>query len=305
MKSIRTRLLLALIGLIHLNTAQAEIFKYQDEQGKWHFTDKQPDSSQTSKLETLTYSKTSQKSNRPYIEVINADQHFEYWAHNPFHAPVETFLRFDDEPDKRIRIVLDPLESRVMARSPSAQAKRLFHFRYVIGDPQAETAIKEVHPPFTDYRPMQITQAFNGRFSHNRQPSVYAVDISMPVGTKIIAAKSGIVISTKDDYHAAGVTSGFFYDKANYVDILHDDGSYAIYGHLLLGGVKVKAGEHVKAGQVIALSGNTGFSTGPHLHFAIRHNAQGQSKSLSFKFLQANKQNLLPEAGLWLLPYAP
>ena len=290
--------------LLH-NTVQAEIFKYQDQQGKWHFSDKKPDSAHASDIETLNYQPSTPKNHRPYIEVKQADQGFQYWVHNTFHAPIQVFFRFEHKPAQSTKLVLEPLAAHMLAESPLTKQKRLFHFRYVIGDPAAQPESDVILPPFTAFKPMRITQAFHGSFSHNRQPSLYAVDISMPVGTKITAVKSGIVISTKDDYHAAGITSGFFYDKANYVDILHDDGSYATYGHLLLGGVKVKPGEQVEAGEVIALSGNTGFSTGPHLHFAIRHNAQGRSKSLPFKFRQANQKTLLPERGMWLLPFKP
>lgn len=294
-----------LVLLLIACSASAEIFKYQDEQGKWHFSDKKPELEKSTQVETLSYRRTNQQSTRPYIDVKLTDQHFEYWVHNPFYAPVEAFLRFENGKGEGLKILLEPQASKVMAKSPINQAKRLFHFRYVLGDPEAKPTIQHVLPPFTDFKPMRISQGFKGTFSHHREPSLFAVDISMPVGTKITAVQAGIVIGTKDDYHAAGITSGFFYDKANYVAILHEDGSYAFYGHLLLGGVKVKAGQVVEAGELIALSGNTGFSSGPHLHFVIRHNDQGRAKSLPFKFLQANKQALTPERGMWLLPFQP
>ena len=149
---------------------------------------------------------------------------------------------------------------------------------------------------------MRISQSFNGQFSHTRKDNYYAVDIGMPVGTKITAVKEGLVIRTKDDYSLSGVSSPFFFDKANMIKILHDDGSYAVYAHLLLGGIKVKVGERVLAGQIIGLSGNTGYSTGPHLHFVIRYNDNGQLNSLPFTFLQPEKKQLIPKRGVWLLP---
>jgi len=57
------------------------------------------------------------------------------------------------------------------------------------------------------------------------------------------------------------------------VRILHEDGTMAIYAHLQLDSIRVHAGSVVLAGERIALSGNTGYSSGPHLHFAVQRNA--------------------------------
>src|SRR5439155_19393249 len=56
---------------------------------------------------------------------------------------------------------------------------------------------------------------------------------------------------------------------ANYLVIRQPDGTLANYGHLQKGGIRVKAGQQVYAGDLIALSGNTGFTSGPHLHFSV------------------------------------
>ncbi|MBU2713367.1 hypothetical protein [Zooshikella harenae] len=75
------------------------------------------------------------------------------------------------------------------------------------------------------------------------------VDIGMKVGTYIAAARPGTVVSVKKDYHMRG-TSNYFLDKANYVMVMHDDGTYATYAHILLGTAMVVMSWHAQAHQV-------------------------------------------------------
>jgi hypothetical protein len=67
--------------------------------------------------------------------------------------------------------------------------------------------------------------------------------------------------------------------KANYIVLRHEDGNRSHYYHLAQGGVKVKIGQQVKEGEVIALSGNTGYSATPHLHFFVDRLENGRSVS--------------------------
>lgn len=87
------------------------------------------------------------------------------------------------------------------------------------------------------------------------------VDFAVPEGTPITAVKDGKVLEAKE-----GVTWGGSYGKAIVVD--HGDGYHAIYAHLSK--IEVKAGDKVTEGQEIGKSGNTGNSSGPHLHFEVR-----------------------------------
>jgi len=281
--------------------SQAEIYKFRDDTGKWHFSDKKPTNGAQKKLEQLTIKKTKSKQPVPYVEEQYFDGYYKYTIHNPIYAKVLCYILFKDSRIKPAKVLMNPMSSQLAYETTSRNSKAEFIFRYTIGDPDATPEDQVLLPPFNSFKPMKVSQAFHGRFSHNRQPSLYAVDIAMPVSTEITAVKDGIVINTKDDYPVAGISSSFFFDKANYVKIMHKDGSYSVYAHLLLGSVKVKKGQSVKAGDLIALSGNTGYSTGPHLHFAIRHNHKGRTNSLSFKFIQANKKEVTPERGMWLL----
>lgn len=288
--------------LLYMPSAQAEIYKYQDASGKWHFSDKAPIQSQRP-VETLNYTQKSQTPNLPFLDTNQVNGMLRYTMYNPLLIPVQGFLVNPDTKKKIVMKLVEPKQNAILFEQQDSNLKQGNDFYYVLGDPNAQPASPSILPPFTDFKPMKIGQGFNGKFSHQHPANQYALDISLPVGTKITAVKDGVVFYTKDDYALAGVSSPFFLDKANTVEILHEDGTYAVYAHLLLGGVKVKVGEHVKAGQVIGLSGNTGYSTGPHLHFVIRYNKQGKTRSVPFTVVNDKGQNQAPQQGNWLMPH--
>ncbi|MDG9685858.1 M23 family metallopeptidase [Streptomyces sp. DH18] len=87
-------------------------------------------------------------------------------------------------------------------------------------------------------------------------------DFAVPVGTSVVAAHKGTVVKAGPNGAGDGPAYG------NAVVIKHSNGKYSQYAHLSK--VNVKIGQTVKTGQKIALSGNTGNSSGPHLHFEIR-----------------------------------
>ncbi|MGH8122926.1 MAG: M23 family metallopeptidase, partial [Rudaea sp.] len=76
-------------------------------------------------------------------------------------------------------------------------------------------------------------------------------------------------------------------DRANNIRIVHADGTMAVYAHLELESARVQVGEHVHGGQTLALSGDTGYTTGPHLHFCIQRNANMELISVPFEFTGA------------------
>jgi murein DD-endopeptidase MepM/ murein hydrolase activator NlpD len=133
--------------------------------------------------------------------------------------------------------------------------------------------------------PVRIGQGFGGAFSHDRPHSFHAVDFAVPVGTPVVAARAGVVMDTARNFHRAGDDPDRYGPRANYVRILHDDGSMAVYAHLDYRGVTVEDGQRVRAGQLIGRSGNTGYSTGPHLHFAIQVNQEMALVSIPFRMV--------------------
>ncbi|WP_244524176.1 M23 family metallopeptidase [Blastococcus sp. DSM 46786] len=128
-----------------------------------------------------------------------------------------------------------------------------------------EAASGRAVPPTTG----RVTSCYGSRWGTMH----YGVDIAAPIGTPIYAPEAGRVLQ-------AGPASGF--GLAVYVQ--HPDGSITVYGHI--NDYFVQAGQQLTVGQQIAEVGNTGQSTGPHLHFEVRTGG-----------LNANRSNPMP----WLV----
>lgn len=105
--------------------------------------------------------------------------------------------------------------------------------------------------PFSTANP----QVYNGN-GHN------AIDIGAPIGTPVLAALSGTVLATGNTDLFAGC-----YSFGKWVMVIHGNGLSTLYSHLSV--VDVAKGQSVGTGQVIGLSGMTGYATGPHLHFGV------------------------------------
>jgi murein DD-endopeptidase MepM/ murein hydrolase activator NlpD len=98
-----------------------------------------------------------------------------------------------------------------------------------------------------------------------------------------LAARGGVVMQVESDFEKAGLNLEKYGGRANFVRILHDDGTMGLYAHLDLDGVLVRVGQRVHTGQQIGRSGNTGFTTGPHLHFAVQVNRGMRLLSIPFR----------------------
>ena len=169
-------------------------------------------------------------------------------------------------------------------RTGSAKAVLRYVWRVALGSPDA------VHNPPRPYRvpfgvgsTYVISQAFPDRITHITSDSQYAVDIALPDGTPIYAAREGTVINARHDSFR-GATAAVMLDQANVIEILHSDGTIGLYAHLHWDSIRVRIGAHVARGQYIADSGNTGFTSGPHLHFAVLRNAGAVNVSVPIEF---------------------
>ena len=125
-----------------------------------------------------------------------------------------------------------------------------------------------------------IGQGNCGPGSHAASTVVqYAYDFPMPIGTTIIASRGGTVLLVEERYEDGRRRLG----EENFVNIRRADRSIAAYVHLTRGGALVGVGDRVKQGPAIGLSGDTGSSTEPHLHFHVQSCEGCRTEPVTFR----------------------
>lgn len=291
-----------LLICLSLPLVAGDLYKWQDEDGNWHFSDKPP---VTDSVEFETVELPAEPKKMVTMRKAGNKQEPEYYFFNHYHGPAEIELRLKISENIRSK---PPLPARMVLPGQTEQKAVTFSsddpmqgFRFQMGytlvpgrPMDALPANMNFYPPFSSGDKYPISQGFDGDSTHKDAANRYAVDIVMPEGTPVLAARGGIIMDMEDDYHG-GAQKQRYMDRANRVRLLHDDGSMAVYAHLEPNSIRVRPGSRVPAGTWIANSGNTGYSSGPHLHFVIQINAGLSLESLPFRFLQPGGATMTPE----------
>lgn len=228
---------------------------------------------------------------------------------NPSPAPIRVRVRFSDlenvEPSPAVRgdVRVAPGERREVAALRRGDAARpwayRFRWRFWLGDRGARhDPAARYRMPFGGTAPRRMSQGPNGSFSHRGQ---HSFDFLMPVGTPVLAAREGVVAFVVDRYERGGARKSLA-DQANKVIVLHDDGSLARYVHLSRGAA-VAAGDRVEPGTVLGTSGNTGFSTEPHLHFEVyTAGVAAKRVTIPIRFASEDPDGFVPVEGSFYPP---
>ncbi len=263
------------------------IYKYTDANGVVTYTDQAVSGAQVFVFRDRMVERMDL---RVKLETKKHDAGETLLVRNDLHAPVEIELKLEKlnnvvgASDKPIRWILPPQSKiRLATLAPRDPAKPLSYtpkLRYALGDPRL-VPLHYKYPLPWQGGPFRLTQGANGRYSHFTPKGRYAIDIAMPEGTPILAARAGMVVRIENAQSGRGNNP-----SGNYVRILHDDGTMGVYLHLMRGSVAVAEGTRVAVGQQIARSGNTGNSTGPHLHFVVQRNVGLALESIPFDFRQ-------------------
>lgn len=142
------------------------------------------------------------------------------------------------------------------------------------------------HLPFRKGYDTRVMQGYHGYTSH-KEDLAYSVDLLCEEGDPIAASRDGVVVDVRGDSRK-GCGDPSCVDMANFVVLDHGDGTYSEYYHLAYQGALVRLGQQVCAGQAIGMCGNTGFSTGPHLHFAL---TDATRQTLPVRFAEAQRSH--------------
>ena len=296
------------LGAITCGTAVAKhVYQYTDAQGIVHYTDQKPGDDTHGVKSTLV-----RTDHQPLIHMredgTDADRTMTFV--NSAGGPVTLDLEFvsrnnvESEPQLPARIVLPGLSEtpavHITALNLSAGFNYQLRYSSMPGDFRAQQSVNAVYRlPFRDSQRFPVAQGFGGKATHTDKQNYYAVDIVMPEGTPVLAARDGVVMTLDNDFYGAGLDMAQYGDRANNIRIVHADGTMAVYAHLELESAKVAVGDHVRAGQMLALSGDTGYTSGPHLHFCVQLNTDMHIVSVPFNFA-GKAGEYAPTAGMML-----
>ena len=268
----------------------AKIYRWTDRSGITHYGDHVPDAAPPSEVKVIPVH--SEPGAIARLRIESDGSRYLAWADNNLSGPIEVKVDYSQSYSGGVggtstlpaRATVAARASALVAVLSSEDSGRGVELQMesLPGDPGARPRNVDYVLPLRQNN-FRIDQGYGGQFSHSDPENRYAVDFAAEIGTPVLAAREGVVMQVESDFDKAGLNREKYGGRANFVRIVHDDGSMALYAHLKADGALVRVGQRVRAGQQIGLSGNTGFTTGPHLHFAIQVNRGMRLESIPFR----------------------
>jgi hypothetical protein len=268
------------------------MYRYRDANGVWVYTDRKPAGEQEFQQERI-----ERRFEKPEVTLFQRSDPGGVMliARSTYFGPVQ--MAFRVHPIENVSAqthrsglaVLPPRsETEVVFVGKSVEQVDLrfdSEFQFVPGEPGAEHRPEQPYRlPYALSTSVRVSQAYPSVKTHGDAGSRYAVDFVMPVGTDVFAARDGVVIDVASDFFESGTDYEVDGPRANVVRVLHADGTMALYVHLNWNTIRVVPGQRVRRGEYLADSGNTGFTTGPHLHFVVQRNEGGALVSVPVEF---------------------
>ena len=194
-------------GAVHAQ----DLYKYRGADGEWIYSDKAPDDGDAAEVRELPLGVEE-----PEVRVTQTlvDGHIRVVAVNDFHAPVEIVLAVDEIPDlvappaaKSLRTVLAPRSETQLLwlETTATRIEEELRFLWLLGDPgSAHAPPRDYRAPFAIARSFPVSQAYPEAVTHQEPDSRHAVDLAMPIGTGIYAARAGTVVEVASTNYRGG-----------------------------------------------------------------------------------------------------
>lgn len=235
----------------------------------------------------ISFSQTELK-----IYELNVENGYIIYANNKESCPVSVEFNFNLKNLKsskgEVNIFVIPAQTKKfeVTKLELIQNHKAYGFNYETTYTIGNHFLKETSStfnydlPFPTNKSYSILQGYDGEFSHQNKN---ALDFDMAIGSEILAIRDGVIIKVVDNNNRSCPTSSCSRFN-NYIVIYHADGSFAEYAHIKYKGATVSKGQKIKKGDIIAYSGNTGWSSGPHLHLEVFMQNIHARKTLPVKF---------------------
>jgi len=269
------------------------MYRYKDANGVWVYTDRKPAAEQ----QEYQQQQIERRFEKPAVNLLQRSQEngVALIAQNTYFGPVQIAFRLHpienvSPQTRRSGLATLPPRSEtelvVVGKSVDNVDLRFdSEFEFIPGEPGVEHKPDQAYRlPYALSTSVRVSQAYPNTKTHTDRASAYAIDFVMPIGTDVFAARDGVVIEVASDFFDNGTDLAVDGPRANIVRVLHDDGTMALYVHLNWNTIRVVPGQRVRRGEYLADSGNTGFSTGPHLHFVVQRNQGGALVAVPLEF---------------------
>lgn len=210
---------------------------------------------------------------------------------NPLKCPLRIWVNTNDTTTQKKfnqinPVTLPPETDSILTFTSIKDSDIKLSFGSCFGDINKKVQLGKIALPFPKGKKYNIIQGYNTNFTHKGNYSAHALDINLQINDTICAAADGVVVGVVKDYKYGG-TSPRWDGYDNFITIYHPTlGMYTQYAHLIHKGSFVKVGNQVQQGDPIGLSGMTGYTDTPHVHFncLIPFN-RGCLKSIPVEFI--------------------
>lgn len=295
-RTVRIFLALPLLGSLALLAAgpaapASSVYRWVDKDGHVHYSD-HGGSPQAQRIKLAE--PEVDPASLAELEIVRDGDGSDVYVSNRLGGPLEVDIALTESsnvlanPSLPLRQLL-PASQRVLVSRIQAAGGAVASYSVGMmampGDPSAMPDDVVYALPVDQHSGWHLGQGFHGGFSHTDEQNKYAVDLVVDQGTPVLAARDGVVMQVESSFDRNGLNKAKYADRANLIRVLHDDGSMGVYAHLKENGAYVRVGERVSVGQQIGASGNTGYSSGPHLHFAVQVNRGMRLVSVPFRMV--------------------